>query len=30
MQERWHCAERTDPHYSPHLSLVSEDFSLRA
>ena len=30
MQERWHCAEREDPHYSPHLSLVSEDFSLRA
>ena len=30
MQDRWNCAERADPHYSPHLSLVSEDFSLRA
>ena len=30
MEERWGTAERADPHYSPHLSLVSEDFSLRA
>ncbi|HEX3550166.1 MAG TPA: glycosyltransferase family 2 protein, partial [Candidatus Elarobacter sp.] len=30
MQERWATAEREDPHYSAHLSLVAEDFSLRA
>jgi O-antigen biosynthesis protein len=30
MEERWETAERADPHYSTHLSLVSEDFSLRA
>ena len=29
MQERWHCASRNDPHYSPHLTLDTEDFSLR-
>jgi O-antigen biosynthesis protein len=30
MEERWHTAERTDPHYSAHLSVVTEDFSLRS
>ncbi|HEX3463928.1 MAG TPA: glycosyltransferase family 2 protein [Candidatus Elarobacter sp.] len=30
MEERWRTAERADPHYSAHLTLVSEDFSLRA
>jgi O-antigen biosynthesis protein len=30
MEERWRTAELPDPHYSPHLSLVSENFSLRA
>jgi GT2 family glycosyltransferase len=30
MQERWGCAGASDPHYSPHLSLDAEDFSLRA
>ena len=29
MQERWHCESRNDPHYSPHLTLEAEDFSLR-
>ena len=29
MQERWRCDSRSDPHYSPHLSLDTEDFSLR-
>jgi O-antigen biosynthesis protein len=30
MQARWQTAAREDPHYSPHLSVVTEDFSLRA
>ncbi len=30
LQRRWNCAERDDPYYSPHLSLVSEDYSIRA
>jgi GT2 family glycosyltransferase len=30
MEARWRCAELGDPHYSPHLSLTTEDFSLRA
>ncbi len=29
MQERWQCASRNDPHYSPHLTLDAEDVSLR-
>jgi GT2 family glycosyltransferase len=29
MEERWQTAVRDDPHYSPHLSVVTEDFSLR-
>ena len=29
MQERWHVQSRNDPHYSPHLTLEAEDFSLR-
>jgi GT2 family glycosyltransferase len=29
MQERWRCATCNDPHYSPHLTLDAEDFSLR-
>lgn len=30
MMARWAGALTSDPHYSPHLSLVREDFSLRA
>jgi O-antigen biosynthesis protein len=30
MEERWRTGERADPHYSAHLSLDAEDFSLRA
>jgi GT2 family glycosyltransferase len=29
MQERWQCESRADPHYSAHLTLEAEDFSLR-
>ena len=29
MQERWHVERHNDPHYSPHLTLEAEDFSLR-
>ena len=29
MQQRWNCAELDDPYYSPHLSLTSEDYSIR-
>jgi len=30
MMRRWRTAEASDPHYSPHLSVTAEDYSLRA
>jgi O-antigen biosynthesis protein len=30
MLQRWHTSEAGDPHYSPHLSVTAEDYSLRA
>ncbi|HYW53867.1 MAG TPA: glycosyltransferase family 2 protein [Dongiaceae bacterium] len=30
MRERWGAALACDPHYSPHLSVTSEDFAIRA
>ena len=30
MQQRWRTSEAGDPHYSPHLSVTAEDYSLRA
>jgi GT2 family glycosyltransferase len=30
LQKRWNCAEQDDPYYSPHLTLIGEDYSIRA
>lgn len=30
LQRRWQCAERDDPYYSPNLSLIGEDYAIRA
>ena len=29
MQERWNTADVDDPHYSPHLTITSEDYAIR-
>jgi GT2 family glycosyltransferase len=29
MQQRWHTSKVDDPFYSPHLTLIAEDFRIR-